>query len=182
MKKILSVIQMSAKELKKTSTISITGMLVGISVVLSFLKIVISSLMQISFASLPIAAGGMLYGPTVGALMGVASDILGYFARPNGAFFPGFTLNALIIGLIYGFFFYKKPVTLKRVILASLTITIIINLILTPIWLSMMYGNAFGVLVAGRILKNVVMFPIDTALLMTVLKLVERINLNRKMR
>jgi ECF transporter S component (folate family) len=114
--------------------------------------------------------------------MGVASDILGYFARPNGVFFPGFTLNALIIGLIYGFFFYKKPITLKRVILASLMSTIIINLILTPLWLNMMYGNAFGVLVAGRIIKNVVMFPIDTALLMTVLKLVEKIKQNRKMR
>ncbi len=182
MNKILSVFQMSAKEFKKTSTISITGMLVGISVVLSFLKIVISSLMQISFSFLPIAAGGMLYGPTVGAIMGVASDILGYFAKPNGVFFPGFTLNALIIGLIYGFFFYKKPVTLKRVILASLMNVIIINMLLTPLWLSMMYGNAFGVLVTGRILKNVVMFPIDTALLMTVLKLVEEINPNRKMR
>ena len=66
--------------------------------------------------------------------------------------------------------------------MASLMNTIIINLILTPIWLSMMYGNAFGVLVTARILKNVVMFPIDTALLMTVLKVVEQIKLNRKLR
>lgn len=173
---------MSAKELKNTSAISITGMLIGISVVLSFLKIDISNLMQIGFTFLPIAAGGMLFGPTVGAIMGVASDILGYIARPSGFFFPGFTLNALIIGLIYGFFFYKKPVTLKSVILSSLTNTVIINLILTPIWLSIMYGNAYGVLVAARLLKTVVMFPIDTALLMMVLKLVEKINANRKLR
>ncbi|MCX6097549.1 MAG: folate family ECF transporter S component [Caldiserica bacterium] len=174
MKKLLWFMKSSTNELKSVSTISVAGMLVAVSVVLSFLKVVISSVLEISFAFLPLAAGGLLYGPVVGGIMGVLSDVLGYYIRPNGPFFPGFTLNALISGALYGLFLYKKPVTLKRVIIVSALIAILINLLLNSLWLSMMYGKAFVVLLTARIVKNVVMFPIDTVLLMALLKFIER--------
>jgi riboflavin transporter len=173
-KKLLWFMKSSTNELKSVSTISVAGMLVAVSVVLSFLKVVISSVLEISFAFLPLAAGGLLYGPVVGGIMGVLSDVLGYYIRPNGPFFPGFTLNALISGALYGLFLYKKPVTLKRVIIVSALIAILINLLLNSLWLSMMYGKAFVVLLTARIVKNVVMFPIDTVLLMALLKFIER--------
>lgn len=179
MEKKPDVIQASAKELKHASTISIAGMLIAISVVLSLFNVVFSNVLQISFAFLPIAMGGMLYGPVVGGIMGIAADVLGYFAKPNGPFFPGFTLNALIAGALYGFFLYRKPVSLKRVVVVMLIVTIVINLGLTSYWLSMMYGQAFIALMTGRILKNIVMFPINVALLMTFLKLVEKLKINK---
>ena len=177
MKNFIWQIKSSAKELDSVPTISVTGMLIAISVVLSFFNLVISNVLQVSFSFLPLAAGGMLFGPVVGGIMGVLSDVLGYFVRPNGPFFPGFTLNALISGALYGFFLYRRPVTLKRVIAVSVLITIIVNMLLNPLWLSMMYGNAFIVLFTGRIIKNLVMLPINTALLVSILKLVERIKI-----
>ena len=181
MKKLLWFMKSSADELKSVSTVSVAGMLVAISIVLSFLRVVISSVLEISFAFLPLAAGGLLYGPVVGGIMGILSDVLGYFIRPNGPFFPGFTLNALISGLLYGLFLYKKPVTLKRVIIVSALITILINLLLNSLWLSMMYGKAFVVLLTARIVKNVVMFPINTALLMVLLKFIERFRIQGRL-
>ena len=181
MKKLLWFMKSSADELKSVSTVSVAGMLVAISIVLSFLRVVISSVLEISFAFLPLAAGGLLYGPVVGGIMGILSDVLGYFIRPNGPFFPGFTLNALISGLLYGLFLYKKPVTLKRVIIVSALITILINLLLNSLWLSMMYGKAFIVLLTARIVKNVVMFPINTALLMVLLKFIERFRIQGRL-
>ncbi len=177
MNNLIWLMKASTKELNRVPTISVTGMLIAISVVLSFFNLVISNVLQISFSFLPLAAGGMLYGPVVGGIMGALSDVLGYFVRPNGPFFPGFTLNALISGALYGCFLYKKPVTLKRVILVSVLITIIVNMLLNPLWLSMMYGNAFIVLFTGRIIKNLVMLPINTSLLYSILKLVERIKI-----
>jgi len=173
-KKQLLLIKSSMNELKSVSTISVAGMLVAISVVMSFVKIVLSPVLEVSFSFLPLAAGGLLYGPVVGGITGILSDILGYFIRPNGPFFPGFTLNALISGALYGFFLYKKPVTLKRVIIVSALITVLINLLLNSLWLSMMYGKAFVVLLSARIIKNLVMFPINTALLMVLLKFIEK--------
>ncbi len=181
MKKLLWFMKSSADELKSVSTVSVAGMLVAISIVLSFLRVVISSVLEISFAFLPLAAGGLLYGPVVGGIMGILSDVLGYFIRPNGPFFPGVTLNALISGLLYGLFLYKKPVTLKRVIIVNALITILINLLLNSLWLSMMYGKAFVVLLTARIVKNVVMFPINTALLMVLLKFIERFRIQGRL-
>ncbi|ADL03746.1 folate family ECF transporter S component [Lacrimispora saccharolytica] len=175
LKNLIWQVKSSLKELNNVPTVSVTGMLVALSVVLSFFTIVISNVLQISFGFLPLAVGGMLFGPVVGGIMGILSDILGYFVHPNGPFFPGFTLNALLTGTLYGFFLYKKHVTLKRVIFVSLTITLLVNMMLNPLWLSIMYGNAFFVLVIGRIVKNLLMFPINTALLYSILKPMERI-------
>ncbi len=177
MNKLIWQLKSSLKELSNVRTISVTGMLIAISIMLSFFKLVISNVLQISFSFLPLAMGGMLYGPVVGGIMGVVSDILGYFARPNGPFFPGFTLNALLSGALYGFFLYRKPVTMKRVVIVSALVTVIVNLLLNPVWLSIMYGHAFIALLTGRIVKNVVMFPINTALLFSILKFVERIKI-----
>ncbi|PNT91669.1 folate transporter [Clostridium thermosuccinogenes] len=154
-----------------------SGMLVALNVILTFFDISLSNVLRISFSFLPLAMGGMLYGPVVGGAMGVVGDILGYLARPDGPFFPGFTLNALLSGALYGLFLYKRPVKLKSVIAVSLLVTVSINLLLNPVWLSMMYGNAFIVLLTGRIVKNVIMFPINTALLFAALKLVERVKI-----
>jgi len=153
-KRLVWLIRSSTNEMKSVSTISVAGMLVAISVVLSFVKIVFSPVLEISFSFLPLAAGGLLYGPVVGGVMGMLSDVLGYFVRPNGPFFPGFTLNALISGALYGFFLYKKPVSLKRVIIVSALITVLINLLLNSVWFSMMYGDAFIVLLTGGIVKK----------------------------
>lgn len=173
MRKFMLLFTSSMNELKNVTAISVAGMLVAIGVVLSFVKIVLSPVLEISFSFLPLAAGGLLYGPVVGGVMGILTDVLGYFVRPNGPFFPGFTLNALISGVLYGLFLYKKPVTWTRVIIVSALIAVFINLGLTSLWLSMMYGKAFIVLVSARIIKNIVMFPINTALLMVLLKFIE---------
>ncbi|HSL86499.1 MAG TPA: folate family ECF transporter S component, partial [Bacteroidales bacterium] len=143
MEKMIDLFKLSMQEVKKTKVIAFGGMLIAFSVVLSFFKVPLGPTLQISFASLPIAAAGMLFGPFVGGIVGFVSDILGYIVRPHGFFFPGFTLNAILIGAFFGFFLYKKKITLTNVIISSLFNTIIINLGLTTLWLSIMYGDAF---------------------------------------
>ncbi|WP_242973920.1 folate family ECF transporter S component [Clostridium thermosuccinogenes] len=177
MKILIWKLKSSLDEFGNARTIAMSGMLVALNVILTFFDISLSNVLRISFSFLPLAMGGMLYGPVVGGAMGVVGDILGYLARPDGPFFPGFTLNALLSGALYGLFLYKRPVKLKSVIAVSLLITVSINLLLNPVWLSMMYGNAFIVLLTGRIVKNVIMFPINTALLFAALKLVERVKI-----
>ncbi len=179
MNKLWRLLKSSAGELKHVSTISATGMLVALDIVFSLFRITLSPTLEISFAYLPLAIGGMLYGPVVGGVIGALADVLGYFLRPNGPFFPGFTLNALLSGAIYGFFLYRRPATLKRTAVVTAVITVVINLALNTLWLSIMYGKAFIVLLAARVVKNLVMYPIDTALLLVMLKALERIRVRR---
>ena len=176
MTKLQDIFSSSKKEFQNTNSIALSGMFIAISVVLSLFKIDLAPTIQISFASLPIAAGGMLFGPLVGAAIGFISDILGYMVHPSGFYFPGFTLNAILIGSFFGVIFYKQPVTLKNVILASMAVTIVINWGLTTLWLSMMYGDAFIVLLGARVVKNIILFPLDTSLLLGVLKKKKKID------
>jgi ECF transporter S component (folate family) len=76
-------------------------------------------------------------------------------------------LNAFIGGAIYGFFFYNKEVTWKNAILCTLTNTIIISLILTPIWLAIMYNQPLTswVIWAPRLIKSVIMLPVQSAMI-----------------
>ena len=164
----------SSHELKRMQSLSGTGMLVTLNTVISFFRIQVSHILEISFASIMIGACGYLYGPVLTGIAGVVADIVKFIVRPTGPFFPGFTLNEFLVGFLYGCFFYKKEITLKRTILARISVVIIINFILTPIWLNMMYGTPSFAL--PRIIKNTLLLPIDVALLHTVLVTSKRIH------
>jgi ECF transporter S component (folate family) len=174
MKKILSDLRLSTQNFGRISAISICGMLLALKVVLGFFTISVSNLLKIGFSFLPIAVSGMLFGPAVGMAMGAAGDILSYVVQPTGPFFPGFTLNAIISGFLYGVILYRRPVTLLRVFTAKASVTVLISLLLNPLWLSVLYGKAFTVVVASRFTTNLILLPIETILLYAVLKLLDK--------
>lgn len=160
----------------KTKKLAVTGLFVAMNLVLNQVTIPIGTTMEIGFAFLPIALIGYLFGPLTAGLSGVIADILGFMLRPAGFFFPGFTLNAFISGILYGLFLHRKTITLWRVALLRLVNTIIISLILTPTWLYIMYETPLVTL--PRIIKAVVKYPVDVALLYLILtafvKIVEK--------
>lgn len=175
MKNLINSIKSSAKELSSTVTLTVTAMLTALNVILhSVTTIVINNFLQIRFSYLAVASIGFLYGPVVGGLAGALGDIIKYVVRPTGAFFPGFTLNEFIAGFLFGAILYKKPITIKRAFFAKFSVMVTVNLILTPLWLSMMYGKAFMVIMAGRIIKELIMLPIETALLYLCIKAVTK--------
>lgn len=166
-------LKQAAAELRRVRSLSGAGLLCALSAVLNQFTLVVSQLLEIGFSFLATALSGFLYGPWVAALAGVVIDLTGYFLRPNGGFFIGFTLNELLAGMLYGLWLYKRPVSLMRTFCACLSIVLVINLCLTPLWLNLMYGNAF-VLSALRVLKNVIKLPLDTALLYMLLRVTSR--------
>ena len=87
---------------------------------------------------------------------------------PKAAFFPGFTLTAFLTGVIFGLVLYKKPVTWKRTFVAALLVNVICSLCLDTVWLSMMYGDSFLVLLPARLLKAVIMIPLETVIIQVV--------------
>ncbi len=166
----------SAVSDNKTKKLAITGLFIAMNLVLNQVTIPLGTTMEIGFAFLPIALIGYLFGPVMAGISAVIADILGFIFRPAGFFFPGFTLNAFISGVIYGLFLHRKKITLLRVALLRLVNTVLITLILTPIWLYIMYETPLVTI--PRIIKAVVKYPIDVALLYFVLvafvKIIER--------
>ncbi len=156
------------KKLKDVHVLTTTALLVAIATVLGFLKVPITELVELRFAFLPIAVSGMMFGPAIGGIVGVLSDILGYLVRPTGAFFPGFTISTCVSGIIFALFFYKKELTVRRIIAAEVVETIIVSLVLNSINLSILYGTPFITVLSARLLKNAVMLPINTLLLIAI--------------
>ena len=161
-------------EVKKPKTIVLAGILMGINVILGMFEIpIIPQMLYISFGYVSVSVLGFLCGPIVGALAGGICDILKFMANPQGAFFFGFTLNEILTGFIFGLFLYKQKPTLTRSFLCKLTVTVSINLLLTPLWLKIMYGsNSFAwSVVKLRLIKNALLLPIESTIMFYVLKL-----------
>ena len=168
----------AARELRSVRSITGAALFAAMSPILALCTIQVNQFLQIGFTSLTHAITGYFFGPLVACMSGGIADIIKYMLKPNGPFFPGFTINEMLVGFIYGLFFYKRKITLPRCITARFIVTVGINLTLTPLWLSFLYGNAFKFMVPTRIIKNIIMIPVDIFLLHTLLKFCEK-NKNR---
>ncbi len=164
------------KRLTDTKVLTACAMLLAIAVIFGFFKIPVSDIVEIRLQFLPVACAGMLFGPAIGGIIGGLTDILAFLIKPTGPYFPGFTISGVVQGMIYGFFLYKKPLTLKRVFCVQLLDSIVISLVLNTIWLAILYGHGVVAVFTARILKTVVMLPVNTFLLMGVLKGMEAVN------
>ena len=111
----------------------------------------------------------MLYGPFTAALAAGAGDIIKYLLKPDGAYFFGFTLTAMLGGMIYGCLLYRERVTVFRAILSKTTISLLLNCCLNTVWVSFLYGMPFWGALGPRVIKNVVALPFEIILLYIVL-------------
>lgn len=170
-----SILRESAAEWKKPQALVVTAMLIAMNIALSGMRVNLTPQMRISFGFLTNAITGMLYGPVVAATGGAIGDLLAYLIRPDGPYFPGFTITALLGGLIYGFFLYRRPISLPRAIAAKASVTFFLNVLLNTFWMVVLYGKSFTALFPVRLTQNLMLLPIEIALLYAVGKAVQRI-------
>lgn len=174
------MLQDNVRSLKNTKVLVGVALFCALSCVLSLFNIYLTSELRITFSFLAIAASCYFYGPYPNIIAAFIIDLLGYLMHPDGVYFPGFAINAMIQALIFSLFFYKQnKVSIKRIVIARFLVVVINNLILNPIWLSILYGNSLWILISARLLKNVIMFPIDCFLLYLTLNLCSRIKKSR---
>lgn len=135
-------------ELKNAYSLATVAMLLALRIVLGFFANAtlpfFGNTVKISGAFLPIAIAGVMFGPVSAAIVGAAGDILSFIIAPTGMYFPGFTINGLITGLIYGMFFYKSNITIKRVITAWFVNTLCVETFLHAFWLYTLYSGGSG--------------------------------------
>ena len=173
MKKFVTLFTDSMEELKHVNTVTVMAMFAAIAVVLGYFTLVLGDYLKIGFSTIANQFVYYLFGPVAGAAFGGALDILKYIIRPTGAYFPGFTIGAMVGGVIYGCFLYKRPIRFTRVLAAELTASVICNMLLGTLWLSMLYGKAFMVLLPMRAFKNLIMWPVNSMLFYTIGKTLE---------
>ncbi|MQN01445.1 MAG: folate family ECF transporter S component [bacterium LCO1.1] len=156
----------SLSELKNVKSLCTVAMLMALSAVLNMVSTInIGQFIHIGFSWIPMAIIPALFGPVTGAFSAAALDVINYCTRPDGAFFPGFTLGAVLTAIIYGLFLYRKKAGVIRIFAAKGAVTILNNIILNTLWLSILYGQAFKVIFIPRLVKNLITWPIYSLIL-----------------
>lgn len=173
MGKIITLFTDSYRELKSIRTVTVSAMFAAIAVVLGMFSINIGNFVRISFSSIPNGLVAYLFGPTAGALFAGALDILKYIVKPTGAYFPPLALVVMLSGVLYGCMYYKKKITLPRVLATKFLVMLICNVILNTLCLSALYGEGFLAILPARALKNLIMWPIDSVIFYTVTRALE---------
>ena len=148
--------------------LTMAAMLTAMSVVIGiFCKSVLNfggGLFRVTFENLPILAAGIMFGPIVGAIVGVATDIISYFL--SGQAYPLniiVTVGAGSIGLISGFFsrYVFKKRGYFRIIASSAIAHMVGSMIIKPIGLFTFYSWA----VLWRVPLYLIIAPLEIVLL-----------------
>lgn len=172
-------------ELKDLKMLIFAALIVALRVALKTLvRIPLGPSLDITPAFLANALGAMVYGPVVGAVGAVVSDVLGVMLRGDTYFLP-YVLTEIAGSVIFALFFYRQKITPTRVILSRFTICLCVNILLqTPIdilYQYVMYGYSSYVLTLPRILKNLFMFPIESVILTVFLAAIQPITYRMKL-
>ena len=133
-----------------TKTLTLMGVLTAVEIVLSRFLSISAWNTKIGFAFVPVVIAAILLGPLQAGIVAALADFLGAILFPIGAYFPGFTLTAFLMGLFYGLFLYREQ-TVLRVALSVAVHQLILSLLLNTLWISVLYGSPFGPLLVTRL-------------------------------
>ena len=149
---------MKRKSQQQLFTLTCLALLTAMQIVIAkFLAIPVSESIRFSFSFIPVVIAARRFGIVGGMIVYGLGDFLGSVIFPTGgAYFPGFTLTAVVSGLIYGLYLGKKSNPL-RIVLSVLTSQILCTLIMNSYWVSTLYGSDFGAVFMSRIPQSIVM-------------------------
>jgi ECF transporter S component (folate family) len=164
----------AASELKNTKTLIFAALMIALRIALKSVSIYIAADLRISIEFLVNALGAMVFGPVVAIAGAAVSDTLGALLFPSGPYFFPFIFTEIAGSLVFALFFYRTRITVTKAILSRFCTNFFVNIILqTPImalYYQMMLGKTYKILNLPRMIKNLVLFPIESLLLVLFLR------------
>lgn len=157
----------SAKNLKNVRYIAIMAIFIALKIISSsYLHFTVSHNLRVGIGFVLVAIEASILGPSAGMLSGAITDTLGFLLHPDGPYFPGYTLTAMMGSFFYGIFLYGHPIKIRHILLAKLCNSVFTNILLNSLWSSMLYTKKtlWGYM-AASLVKNTTLFPIEAILL-----------------
>ena len=157
--------------------IAYIGALIALQVVLGNLVQIALLNKQLNFGFLPVAVGGYLFGPIGGLLVAALGDVIGTILFGTGAYFPGFTLTAVLVGMIYGLFLHPryfkwlntccKSKMTGLFIRAAITVVIasVVNVLLNSYWLTFFISKSYWLILVSRLPFYLIEIPVFTVVI-----------------
>jgi len=155
------------------------AMLLAVEIVLSRLVSIRTPITTIGFGFVPLVIAGILFGPVPAAIVAVLADILGAILFPIGAYYPPLTLTALLVGLTYGFFLYKRSFDPKkasdwiRLVLCVVVRQGVWALLLQSYWLSLLQGITYKQSIITRVPQVLILSAVEIILIPVLIKIAD---------
>ncbi|MBW1605578.1 folate family ECF transporter S component [Lactobacillus sp. Sy-1] len=166
------------------SGIAILGLLTAIRLILGsslFTFYLVPNKIQFSFAFIATFLIAMWFGPFwAGAIAGFADIFLTLIS--GQIYFPGFTLSAVLGGVIFGLFFFNHKPTLKTIIISQVIVVVVINLILNTTWVVILNHVPFEVIFLSRFIKEIFTVVIQIIIMYLISKNQTIISLGNRLR
>lgn len=146
--------------------------LIALSFILGRISIT-TQILRISFVFLASSLMGKWFGPVWTMLVMVLSDFVKVTFFSGGTWSPIMAVGVALAGLIYGFFFYRERQDQKlswlTVAGAVLVLTVFVNLVINTLAIMFLYSShqswsVFMGMLAPRLLKSVIFYPIQVVL------------------
>lgn len=165
------------QNMRRNKKIILAAVCLALRLVLSRFLSIKTPIVVISFGFIPTALAAIYLGWKWTVLINVLGDLVGALLFPTGPFFIGYTISAGLAGLIYGLLLFKPRSNamserqfILRAIIAVVLIAIIVNVGLNTFWISITAGKAFWPLLATRIVKELIMIPIQVSIIIVLEK------------
>lgn len=171
----------SADNLKNVRMLAFIALMIALKIVIGFIRIPVGENLRITLTYIVVAIEGMVVGPIAGITSAFITDNLSFILFPDGAYFPGYTLTAMLGSFFYSIFLYQKKATWTRLTFAKICNNYLVNVLLGSLWSSMLYGKAYLVYATTSLIKNTLLLPIEIILLMIAIKFIYPILKNKNL-
>lgn len=161
---------------KSLQVLAVCGMLVALDVVLRRFLSFNTWNISIGFSFVAVALAAYWYGPVGGGIVHGLADALGAILFPIGAYFPGYTLSAALIGVLYGIFFYHRTAW-WRIALGVVSSQAVCSVLLNSLWITLTStkGATFLPMVITRLPQAAVMTVVQLLVIPLLLKQLRRL-------
>ena len=167
------ILKKRKKGISNVKVLTASAMLTALSIVIGiFCKTFLNfgfGLFRITFENFPIILSGIMFGPIVGMLVGISSDVISFvLSTQTFAISPIVTLGAGLVGLVSGAVFHSKIKNFgtKRIVFSVLLAHLVGSVIVKSAGLFVYYGF----LVVWRIPLYAVIATLESIIICVMLK------------
>lgn len=143
-------------DLHSTRNLVFAALMVAMARALALIPSIPIAHTRLSFSFPARAMCALVCGPVAGMTYGFVEDILGYILQPTGEFFFGYTISTMAGMLVYALCFYRRRVTVVRIVAANVLVNIFVNALMGSLWTMMLRGGGYFGWFIPSLLKNLV--------------------------
>lgn len=133
----------AAADLYSTRNLVFAALMVAMARVLALIPSIPIAHTKLSFSFPARAMCALVCGPVAGMAYGFVEDILGFILQPTGEFFFGYTISTMAGMLVYALCFYRRRVTVVRIVVANVLVNIFVNAMMGSLWTMMIRGGGY---------------------------------------